>query len=579
MPSGIVPLGVRGVLFSVLILTALPLCGNDTSVHTLQTGSPSGPTSLHDRGIRGEGQIVAVLDTGLDYDNCYFAEPDNSPPPVNTGSPNGAYQTSNVDLSRRKVIAYDFLYSCDQFPTASGCETPSDPHDYDNQGHGTHAAGAIAGDRGAIGFHDAGDAIAPAAKLVIQDAGFIGGDSCSHRPGIGCPITRLGEILNQAYVQGARIHSNSWGDLQGIPPIEGFPTPTANYSSSARQVDEFIWTHPEMAVLFNTGNAGHLGPSSLSAPGAAKNTIDVGGTRATRFRHLGDDVLAYIHGAGAYSGTGPTRDGRIKPDVVGPALVEAGDTDFVPGEEPSILTNNCNSSSQGGTSWASPTIAGAVALIRQYYTEGFYPTGARRPDNALIPSAALLKATLIVAARRVPKKIEDDVIVRETEAVPNYEQGFGFPVLEDALYFAGDGSRLRVFDSIQVPFPSPPTFNRSVTVRAGTRLKVVLVWTDPPGTAVGPTDTRSQLVNDLDLLVRDPAGQPSHGNERLHPGSPDRLNNVEVVEYAAPVAGTYSISVRANRIGQGPVQNFALVIAGDFPAAANEASRRRPVRR
>lgn len=577
MAYRIVPLGMRRVLFPLLVLAALPLSGNDTSVHTLQTGSPTGPTSLHDRGIRGEGQIVAVLDTGLDYDNCYFAEPDNSPPPVNTGSPNGPYQTSNVDLSRRKVIAYDFLYSCDQFPTAPGCETPSDPHDYDNQGHGTHAAGSIAGDRGAIGFHDAGDAIAPAAKLVIQDAGFIGGDSCSHRPGIGCPITRLGEILNQAYVQGARIHSNSWGDLQGIPPIQGFPTPTGNYSSSARQVDEFVWTHPDMAVVFNTGNAGNLGASSLSAPGAAKNTIDVGGTRATRFRHLGDDVLAYIHGAGAYSGTGPTRDGRIKPDVVGPALVEAGDTDFVPGEEPSILTNNCNSSSQGGTSWASPTIAGAVALIRQYYTEGFYPTGIRRSENARIPSAALLKATLIASARRVSKKIENDVIVADTEAVPNYEQGFGFPVLDDALYFAGDVSRLRVFDGSSASgLTSGATFTENITVRAGTRLKIVLVWTDPPGTAVGPTDPRLQLVNDLDLLVRNPAGQPSHGNERLHPGSADRLNNVEVVEYATPVAGTYSITVRANRIGQGPGQNFALVIAADFEDAP---VRRRTVRR
>ena len=34
--------------------------------------------------------------------------------------------------------------------------------------------------------------------------------------------------------------------------------------------------------------------------------------------------------------------------------------------------------------------AGAAALVRQYYSDGFYPTGERVAANSLTPSAALL---------------------------------------------------------------------------------------------------------------------------------------------------------------------------------------------
>src|SRR6202022_3145059 len=136
---------------------------------------------------------------------------------------------------------------------------------------------------------------------------------------------------------------------------------------------------------------------------------------------------------------GPTRDGRIKPDVVGPAWVTAGDAKILTG-------NECEATQQGGTSWSSPTIAGAAALVRQYYTDGFYPTGVATPSNQFTPSAALLKATIIAAARRAPLKstINGDV---DTLPVPSYEQGFGFPVLDDALYFPGDRLKLRAIDS------------------------------------------------------------------------------------------------------------------------------------
>jgi hypothetical protein len=545
----------------VLLLVAVTVSANETSFRTIQSGWGSAATPLTDHGLNGAGQIVAVLDTGVDYDSCYFAETDGSRPPANTGSPLTGLAWTNIDLSRRKIIAYDFLYSCDQYPGARGCENPNDPSAYDNTDHGTHAAAIITGDFNRFGEHDYADGMAPAAKLIVQDGGFIGGDLCSQRPGFGCPVN-LTPILDQAYKQGARIHSNSWGDRQGAAPNQ--ITPTANYSASARDVDAFVYAHPDMLVVFDTGNWGTTtevlptpAPAmSLAAPGDAKNVLQVGGVRPTG---RNDDVISWN------TLFGPTRDGRIKPDVVGPSTVLAGDWDF------GSNIPNCNVSIQGpGTSWSTPTVAGAATLVRQYYTDGFYPSGTKKASDAITPSAALLKATIIAAARQVPWRMtySSDVAAKP---VPSSEQGFGFPVLDDALYFPGDRARMRIAD---VPSANGLAAGESTTLQisatAGTPLKVVLVWTDPPGVPRPVSDPTAELVNDLDLRVVAPSGTTIYPNGGAQP---DRLNNVEMVSIPQPVTGTYTITVSANKIGAGSRQGYALVMTGDVASVSSGRAR------
>ncbi|HVG25280.1 MAG TPA: S8 family serine peptidase [Thermoanaerobaculia bacterium] len=538
-------------LFAVCLL-AFTASANEVSHRTLQSGSPTGPTVLHDHGIHGEGQLIAILDTGLDYNSCYFAEADNTPPPFNTGSPSGGLAWQNINLARRKVVAYDFLFSCDEFPGIRGCDSPGNLASLDNQGHGTHSAGSAAGDRAPFIAHDFGDAVAPGAKLIVQDGGYVGGDACTQFPGVGCPA-KLTPIFEQAYKQGARIHSNSWGDRQGKLTAP----PTGNYPQTAHDVDAFVYTHPDMLVIFNTGNLGANMPtpaSSISAPGSAKNTLQIGGTRPPGFS--GDDELA------EFTLFGPTRDGRIKPDLVAAARVTAADVDF------DNNPNTCDVNMEPGTSWSSPTVAGAAALVRQYFTDGFYPSGKRTTANALNPSAALMKATLIAAARPVLRR--RDVTTGRTALalpVPSPEQGWGFPVLDDALYFDGDARRLRVVD---VPAANGLAQGESRTIRVdarpGTPLRVVLVWTDPPADTRAVSDTSPVLVNDLDLRVG--------ANE-----SSDRLNNVEVMKIDNP-SGAVDVTVSARTLGFGARQGYALVITGDLVGSttAPVAARRRASR-
>jgi len=559
---------MRKLFAALMVATAVAANADDSSARAIQSGFFENKTPLFDHGIYGQRQVIAILDTGLDWDSCYFAESDGSPPPVNTGSPQNGLNSSNVDTSRRKVIAYDFLYSCDQFPFATGCDNPSDVHDYDNALHGTIAAAVAAGDQG-LAF-DPAAGIAPRAKLIVQDGGFIGGDNCSQRPGFGCPVN-MTPLLDQAYKQGARIHSNSWGDRQSTPP--SLPAPTGNYSAAARDVDAFVFAHPDMLLVFDTGNASPNTPppaSSVPAPGCAKNGIQVGGTRYINL-HAFDDVVT------PFSYIGPTRDGRVKPDLVASSYVLTANSDG------DVSTKACPQTTQSGTSWSAPTVAGAAALVRQYYADGFYPTGAATQSNAFVPSAALLKATLIAGARSVPNDWIYGQGLSPAQPAPNFEQGFGFPVLDDALYFPGDRARTRVAD---VPLAQGLAQNDTATlrlnVRGGTPLKVTLVWTDPAGVPRGISDSTPELVNDLDLRVTDAFGTTHLGNDSLHPGQPDRLNNVEVVSIDAPPAGLFTISVTAAHLGNGPRQSYALVVTGDLadtiPPMPNPTARTRSAR-
>ena len=496
---------------------------NDTTLWVAQSGTAGGQqTPVHDQGITGAGQIVGVLDTGIDADMCYFADGALGLPPVNPCDGGTV-----VDNAQRKVIAVNFL--------ASGeCAGGVQFNEWDTHDHGTHVAGTVAGDDFANPIaHDPGDGLAPGAKLVIQDGGF-GTDNCADLPGLGCPVVDLVPIFQQAYDQGARIHTNSWGDDENNP-VGGL------YSAGSEDADEFMWTHPDFLLLFAAGNAGPGG--TVGSPSTGKNVISVGATR----RGSSAESMA------SFSSCGPTADSRNKPDLTMP-----GQSIISANADNNTGTNNCNTRSMSGTSMASPAAAGAAALVRQYYTEGWYPSGTAHAPDAFIPSAALLKATLINSGHDMAG----------VAAIPSVCQGWGRVLLDDALHFSADSRALFVEDDdagfARGAAGSERSF--SLAVEAGEPLEVTLAWTDFPSTPAAS----SHLVNDLDLTVTGPGGTYL-GNiflfgESIPGGSADRLNSVEQVLLSDPLAGEYTVTVTAFDVPSGP-QPFALVATGACAAA------------
>ena len=132
-----------------------------------------------------------------------------------------------------------------------------------------------------------------------------------------------------------RTPTTARGSIRTLWPTVG----DGSYDANAREIDDFVWNHRDLVVCFAAGNSGqdasqtgHIDPGSVGAPSTAKNCITVGATQNLRptiaihydifgfpVNPLGSDLVAdNPEGMAAFSGRGPTTDGRIKPDVVAP---------------------------------------------------------------------------------------------------------------------------------------------------------------------------------------------------------------------------------------------------------------------
>jgi Subtilase family len=528
---------------------------NDRSAGSVQSGIEGASalaTPIWAHGLRGEGQIVGLIDSGLDVDSCFFADSTAGKlPRTNTWSQAAGYG-KEVDASHRKIIAYDFLYSCDQWTGAQGCELPSATGLWDNHGHGTHCSGSMVGNR--PGAKNNG--MAPEAKIVVQDGGKTT-NTCSEMPGLGCPVIDLYPIFEQAYLQGVRVHNNSYGDNEEAPVPQ-----QSNYTARSQDVDRFMWDHKDMLIVFAAGNAGMNNRDfSVGSPSTNKNGLSVGSVRNSATSSSDDDLSSF-------SSRGWSADGRIKPDIMAPGCTVSA------GNDSRIDSNNCSEDTGCGTSYAAPIAVGAAALVRQYFTDGFYPSGEKRAGDARTPSAALLKAMLLNGAVSLTGR---DNAGQAISAIPSNEQGWGRIQLDRALLFQGATRKLYV-DDHSAGFAAGSEVSVRYTLKGVSLdepLKVTLVWTDYPGTPDSPPRAPSvsnlaalnapRLVNDLDLTVQSGAqaylGNAFAGGKSISGGQPDRRNNVEQAIVTA--SGDVSLIVKAASIAQGK-QDFALVVSGHW---------------
>ena len=98
-------------------------------------------------------------------------------------------------------------------------------------------------------------------------------------------IPELDKIFDTAYKAGARVHTNSWGNLGGI------------YGQLSMDVDRYLHQHQDFFVLFAGGNEGYSGLRSVIAPGNAKNCLTVGATQlrtVAQDEELDDPVRIYL---------------------------------------------------------------------------------------------------------------------------------------------------------------------------------------------------------------------------------------------------------------------------------------------
>jgi len=510
--------------------------------------------------------IVDITDSGIDN---------------GTVEPNHFALYRFGDFTQGSRVAYSWLAG---FPngggsTLGGCD-----------GHGTLNAHIIAGYVG---------------ENVM---GYPHVDPEGYKYGLGiCPFVKVGasvvfdpdvwtnpdpvDLVSTAYLLGARISNNSWGSRQN-----SYILFSQVYDGLVRDAVPLTAVNPlpgnqEMVVVFAAGNGG---PSegSVCAPGNAKNVITVGASENLRLIASEENPHGCERGGenatcdqdadnpdevASFSSRGPCPDGRMKPDLVAPGThitggviqvgkiipnggLGAADPCFSGSAVSALPGAETNWSARfyplgqefytisSGTSHSAPAVAGACALLRQYFLNLGLPP----------PSAAMTKAYLVNSARNL-SGVGDSLwspaqgmgaldLRRMFDGVPRF--------LRDqhaADVFTATGQR-RVFIG-QVGDTNKP-------------FRVTIAWTDAPGTLNGG----AAYVNDLDLTL-ELGGEVYIGNVfsnafSIPGGAYDRCNNVESVFLPPGVGKDFVLTVTAANIagdgvpafGDGLDQDFALVV-------------------
>ncbi len=270
----------------------------DGEMHVLMsTAVPSfGVTRARaDFGVTGDGDgdpstfsaadaVVCVIDTGVD--------------------------AGHVDLDGGKVIGWrDFV---------NGRANP-----YDDNGHGTHVAGTVAGSGdGNVAYRGVAPGAAIVGVKVLSGSGS--GSFTAVRDGIDWCRTNKDAL-------GIDVISMSLGS-SGSSDGNDFVSAAVDQAADAG-----------ILVVVAAGNAGPA-KNTIGTPGAARKAVTVAAMIDT-----GESGFAMAY----FSSRGPTLDGRTKPDVGGPGWA--------------ITAPAANSGSgyatYSGTSMATPFVSGVAALI------------------------------------------------------------------------------------------------------------------------------------------------------------------------------------------------------------------------
>lgn len=483
-------------------------------------------------GLTGAGQTVAVCDTGLDTGNTSTLHPDFAGRVTGFGWLSGIYRST-----------YSWA---------------------DENSHGTHVAGSVLG---------SGSMSTGKYRGVAYEANLIMQGTQSSLSGIP---NQLGTLFLQAYDNGARIHSNSWG--------EDSP---GKYSYSARYLDQYVWSNKNFLVVMAAGNEGMdadndgvVDLGSICSPGTAKNCIAVGASESYRtsggystYRwgdlwsgdypaepiksdytsrpHTGNDM-----GLGAFSSRGPTEDGRIKPDIIAPGInIISTRSKMASGEGWGTVTGNTNYLYMGGTSMATPLVSGAAALTREWL--------AKEHDRTN-PSAALVKALLLNGARNMaPGQYGTGDTKEIPSARPSNVQGWGHLDLYSTLS-PEEGITLMLYDDNALVTGQTNTFSIVVSEAQAKPFILTMAYSDFYSTY----GAGKKLVNDLDLTVETPSKTILYPNNL---GKLDATNNVEILEFVASAPGTYTVRVNGRNVPEGGSQPYALVMRGPFSDAAPAA--------
>lgn len=341
----------------------------------------------------------------------------------------------------------------------------------DLNGHGTAVAGVIASQS------DTYRGIAYGANIINA--------KCMNADGNGYEswIMAAAEWAITEANDTAEIINTSLGDNES--PYDGNTTMT-RFVDAVTDYYDVIWV--TAAGNYPPGNPED---NRINVPGDAFNVITVGAMNDQNTEVRSDDSLA------GFSCTGPTQDGRIKPDIT------------APGYAIYTTTKDGGFANEYGTSFATPVVSGAAALIYPYLIE-----------NISYEISSLMKALLINSA--------DDWGYLGADN----ETGWGYINLANAW---NQRNYLR-----QNKLESDAHDYYSINLNEGDKLRITLVWnrrTSSSSAAIFAGSANFYKLSDLSLRIYLPNGT-------LYKVSDSAVDNVEhiYINYA-PASGIYILDV------------------------------------
>lgn len=367
----------------------------------------------------------------------------------------------NAQSSPATVAVYDFGIDegCADLHGAlkNVFDTAGDNSTREFTSHGTIVSSIIAG----RGFNSGGRILGvnPEANLLV----FAMGDDLK---GIVVPPS-MEHLYSLAFNQGAKIANIGWGTYDKML--------YSKYLSVSRDLDNFIYNHPEFIVVAPVGNNGR----SIASPATAKNVIAVGALDG--------------NAAASYSGRGPTEDSRIKPDlcVQGSALAGAG------------LNNSFDE--QTGTSMAAAVLSGIISKLSSTVKQVYQ----------INPTHSIIKAILVA---------------NTTETLPQDNPKLGFGKLISIYPLDNSHMRVQRFTSIN-NLALQEEEGLQFYAALGDELTFALAWTEPAADLMVAT----KLTVDLNLEVTTPSGSVITLNDSVNNVEKIKISTTEAGLYRVRV--------------------------------------------
>ena len=371
--------------------------------------------------------------------------------------------------------------------------------------HGASTSGIVFGDGTG---NPKGRGLLPAGQGIVGDYNYIGLEGPNR-------YTHTGEEVQAPYF--CVFETASVGSAQ-----------TGQYTTISADTDAALFDFD----IVHCQSMSNYASNQIVRPQAwAKNIVSGGGVYHYDTLTKADDM--WSNGASI----GPASDGRIKPDFCHfydwIFTTTSGST--------TAYTDNF-----GGTSGATPIIAGHFGLFFQMWSDGIFGNPVN-PNGTVFenrPHMTTAKAFMIDTADQYPFNgtSHDKTRVHQGWGMPNVKNVYD---LRNKFYIVDESDILAPFEVSQ----------HSVFVEAGSpSLKITMTYADPPGNPAVQTQHR---INDLTLKVISPSNITYWGNYgliehvwSLPGGNPDTKDTVENVFVQNPEPGAWTIEVSADEIIQ-----------------------------